>query len=88
MKKFGIYPLDALSVRGKTVIVVAHRLKTVRRADHLIVMDGGRVRGRGSHEELMLTCPLYREMVEADERRGRWSVGGRPQAAGRGRTNG
>lgn len=74
--------------RGKTVIVVAHRLKTVRRADQLIVMDGGRVRGRGSHEELMLTCPLYREMVEADERRGRWSVGGRPQAAGRGRTNG
>ena len=46
-------------LESRTSFVVAHRLSTLRKADRLLVLDGGRCVGFGSHEELMRECPLY-----------------------------
>lgn len=57
--------LDAIdaSSRGRTLVVVAHRLSTVTDADQIIVLDGGRVAATGTHEELMAGSPLYRNLA-------------------------
>ncbi len=52
-------------VENKTVIVIAHRLSTITGADNIAVVNGGRVEAQGSHEELLTSCPLYREMWQA-----------------------
>ena len=44
--------LDALS-EGRTTITIAHRLSTVRDADQIVVLDGGRIAERGTHDELL-----------------------------------
>jgi ATP-binding cassette subfamily B protein len=49
--------------KGKTTIVVAHRISTIRNADKIVILDEGRVVGVGSHEELLANSPLYAEMV-------------------------
>jgi ATP-binding cassette subfamily B protein len=49
---------------GKTSIVIAHRLSTIRAADLILVVDGGRVVERGTHEELMQSGGLYSELYE------------------------
>jgi ABC-type multidrug transport system fused ATPase/permease subunit len=46
-----------------TVVVVAHRLSTVTSADRILVMEGGRMRAVGTHEQLMATDDLYRELA-------------------------
>lgn len=48
---------------GKTTIIIAHRLSTVRDADKIIVMDKGRVVGEGTHDELMESSPVYQNLV-------------------------
>lgn len=45
-----------------TVLLISQRISTVRRADRIICMENGRVAGNGSHEELMASCNLYREI--------------------------
>src|SRR5690606_33432132 len=52
------------SSRG-AVITIAHRLSTVIDADRIIVMEDGRIRAQGSHDELLATDSLYRQLVEA-----------------------
>jgi subfamily B ATP-binding cassette protein MsbA len=47
---------------GRTTIVIAHRLSTVRDADSILVLDGGRISAKGRHEELLATSQLYRRM--------------------------
>jgi ATP-binding cassette subfamily B protein/subfamily B ATP-binding cassette protein MsbA len=47
---------------GRTTIVIAHRLSTVRDADRILVLDGGRIAAQGRHEELLTTSQLYRRM--------------------------
>ncbi|TQJ49316.1 ABC transporter ATP-binding protein [Phycicoccus sp. SLBN-51] len=51
--------------RDAAVIVVAQRVSTIVDADHIVVLDGGRVVGSGRHEELLETCPTYVEIVES-----------------------
>lgn len=49
---------------GRTVFVIAHRLSTVRRADMILVMDGGTIRERGTHEELLARGGVYAKLHE------------------------
>ena len=56
--------IEALA-RGRTVISVAHRLHTVRRADRIVMLDGGRVVAEGTHEALAAASGPYRRLLEA-----------------------
>ena len=49
-------------VAGKTLIVVAHRLNTIRNADQILVVKNGNIAGRGTQEELLRECPIYQKM--------------------------
>lgn len=51
-------------LRGKTVVMVAQKINTIRDADSIVVMDKGRVVMQGTHEELLESCGLYREIYE------------------------
>ncbi len=51
--------------RHTAVIVVAQRVSTIVDADHIVVLDAGRVVGTGRHDELLETCPTYAEIVES-----------------------
>ena len=53
------------SVRDAALVVVAQRIATIMHADEIIVLDEGRVVGRGRHEELLRSCPAYREIAES-----------------------
>lgn len=55
----------ALAARtaGSTVVIVAQRISTIRNAGRIIVLDAGAIVGTGTHEELLETCPAYREIA-------------------------
>ena len=52
-------------VAGKTLIVIAHRLSTITKADKILVVDKGNVAAEGTHEELLETSNLYKELWKA-----------------------
>ena len=52
-------------VAGKTLIVIAHRLSTVKDSDQIFVVNDGNVAAHGTHDELLAACPLYKEMWNA-----------------------
>ena len=47
---------------GKSLIVVAHRLNTIRNANQILVVASGKIVGRGTQEELLRNCPVYQKM--------------------------
>ena len=61
-------------VRGKTVLVIAHRLNTIRAADHILVVSGGRITQRGTHEELMKEDGIYKDVVRIRQESAGWSI--------------
>ncbi len=52
------------AMKGRTTIIIAHRLSTIALADEIIVLDGGRVTARGTHEALIDESAVYREMYD------------------------
>jgi len=51
-------------MRGRTTVIIAHRLSTILHADKIAVMDQGRLVAAGSHEELLLSSPLYARLAK------------------------
>ena len=49
--------------KKKTVLIVAQRISTIMNADEIIVLNEGEVAGKGTHQELMKTCDVYREIA-------------------------
>lgn len=70
-----VYIQQAMSelCRDKTVLVIAHRLNTIRGADKILVLDQGRIIEQGNHEELMIRGGTYRHMVELQEQMKNWN---------------
>ncbi|MGH3131006.1 MAG: ABC transporter ATP-binding protein [Gaiellaceae bacterium] len=52
------------AMRGRTTLIIAHRLSTIALADELVVLDGGHIAGRGTHDDLIATNAVYREIYE------------------------
>jgi ABC-type multidrug transport system fused ATPase/permease subunit len=59
-----IFEALATLMKHRTTFVIAHRLSTVRHADNILVLDGGRIVGFGNHEHNVQNVPLYRELCE------------------------
>ena len=60
--------------KGKTVFIIAHRIKTIENANQILVINNGRIAACDTHENLYRDCPLYRNMVKANERRDGWTI--------------
>ena len=65
--------MEALT-KEKTILMIAHRLKTVRHADNILVIDNGRIAQSGTHEQLMEQGGIYRRFVESREQAVGWKV--------------
>lgn len=65
--------IEALT-QEKTIIMIAHRLKTVRHADNILVIDNGQIAQSGTHDQLMLQDGIYRRFVESRQLAVGWRV--------------
>ncbi len=65
--------IDALT-REKTIIMIAHRLKTVRNADKILVIESGKIAQQGTHGELMREGGIYRRFVESRREAASWRL--------------
>ena len=54
-------------IQNKTVVIISHRLKSVEKADKIVVLNKGKVEGEGRHDELLKTSPTYRNLMEKSE---------------------
>ena len=64
-------------MRGKTVLMTAHRLSTVMHADNILVFDQGRLKEQGTHAQLLAQNGIYAELWRAHEQSKAWRYGGR-----------
>lgn len=65
--------IDQLT-KEKTIFMIAHRLKTVRNADRILVVDKGRIVQQGRHEELIQQDGIYRRFVQSRELAASWKL--------------
>ena len=67
---------EALSrlIRNKTVLIIAHRMRTVANADKIVVLDSGRVAEQGSPSELMERGGLFARMVSLQQESAQWAL--------------
>ena len=63
-------------VRGKTLLVIAHRLASIQNADKIYVLDNGRVAGSGTHKELLESNDIYKRLWQISEDSAAWNVVG------------
>lgn len=69
--------------QGRTVLMIAHRLHTIMHADHIVVLDHGRIAGQGTHAALLRECPLYHQLWLDHEAARDWTLAtALPQAEG------
>ena len=61
-------------VKGKTVLIIAHRMRTVESADNIVVLSDGIVAENGTHEELMKENGLYRRLVDLQTASANWKL--------------
>lgn len=61
-------------IRGKTVFLVSHTLSYIQSADQILVLDQGRLLGRGTHRQMLEQVPLYREMWEKEKMTKAWKL--------------
>ena len=59
---------------GKTIIMIAHRLKTVRRANQILVLEHGRIAQRGTHEKLMQEPGIYADFIRTRQKAVNWKI--------------
>ena len=64
----------AALTKGKTLLVIAHRLSTIKAADNIVVLKNGTILAGGKQEELLESCPLYKDMWEAHIGAKNWAV--------------
>lgn len=67
---------------GKTVIVIAHRLRTIANADKIVVLDDGNIVEEGTHDDLVSSNGLYRHLWDLQLRSSSWGANGRMAAEG------
>jgi ATP-binding cassette subfamily B protein len=60
--------------RGKTIITIAHRLATIENADQILVVDGGTIAEKGTHNELLENDGVYKRFVDIREAAEGWSL--------------
>ena len=53
-------------LKDRTALIITHRMSTIELADRVLVMDGGKIEGYGTHEELIATIPLYQRLFNSD----------------------
>ena len=61
-------------ISDKTVIVIAHRLYSIKNADKIVVMKNGKIHAEGTHEELLKDSEIYKNLWELSEGTKEWSV--------------
>ncbi len=61
-------------LKGKTIIVIAHRLQSIVNADQILVVDKGRIHSSGTHEELSVSCEQYRRLWTANQAAADWEL--------------
>ena len=61
-------------VKGKTLLVIAHRLNTIRQADQILVIADGRLSEQGTHDELMEKAGIYQDFVNIRKKSSGWSI--------------
>ena len=61
-------------ISNKTVIMIAHRLKTIRNADQILVLDNGDIVERGTHDELIDNNGLYNTLIQAKQAATLWKL--------------